>query len=224
MKQTFFTPFSSLAVLSLVLTIGFPAAAQQTLYEDGPINGTVDAWTINFGFVVSNTFTISGGNSTVTGMSFGAWVLPGDVLESVEVSITSQEFGGTSFFDQMVSFTASNCVFNQYGFDVCQEDSTFDGPTLENGTYWMNLSNAVVTNGDPVYWDENSGIGCHSEGCPSQPSENDFGTIPPESFTILGAPATSATSTTSTTPEPESMILFASGLLGTVGILRKKLF
>ena len=47
------------------------------LYENGPINGTTDAWTINEGFVVSNTFTVPSGGSPVIGMSFGAWVFPG---------------------------------------------------------------------------------------------------------------------------------------------------
>src|SRR4029079_4809561 len=28
------------------------------IYDDGPINGTVDAWTINFGFVVSDSFPV----------------------------------------------------------------------------------------------------------------------------------------------------------------------
>lgn len=62
----------------LVLAIALPASAQ-ILYNGGPINGETDAWTINEGFVVSDTFIISGGNSTVTGMSFGAWLTPGYV-------------------------------------------------------------------------------------------------------------------------------------------------
>ena len=204
----------------VISLIALPAAAQQTLYEDGPINGTVDAWTINFGFVISNTFTISGGASQVTGMTFGAWLFPGDTLESVEVSFTSEEFGGTTYFDQNVAFSAANCVLNQYAFEVCQETGLFDGPTLNNGTYWMNLQNAVVDNGDPVYWDENSGIGCHSEGCPSQPSGNLEGTLPPESFTMLGTPGTGP----GTTPEPDSWILFGSGAVTLLAILRRRLF
>jgi hypothetical protein len=48
-----------LAVFALCLAV-IPAAAQ-TLYSNGPVNGTTDAWTINFGFVVSDTFTFSDG-------------------------------------------------------------------------------------------------------------------------------------------------------------------
>lgn len=214
----------ALAVLSLCIlscAVVVPAVGQQTLYEDGPINGQTDAWTINFGFIVSNTFTISGGTSTVNGMSFGAWLFPGDVLESAELFITSSEFGGTTYFDQVVNLSASNCFVNNFGFDVCEETGTFQGPTLNNGTYWMNVGNAIVDTGDPVYWDENSGIGCHSEGCPSRPSENSLGTIPPESFTILGTQATGTT--TGSTPEPTGLILFGTGVASIVAVLRRKL-
>ncbi len=205
-----------LGVLFLALGIAQPAVAQ-TLYENGPINGNVDAWTINFGFVVSDSFTISTGNSTLTGMSFGAWLMPGDVAQSVEVSVTSQAFGGTVYFDQMVNLTQSGCIFNQFNFDVCNETASFNGPTLANGSYWVNLQNAVTSGGNPVYWDENSGVGCHSPGCPSVGAVN-FESIPSEAFSILGT-----SSGTGTTPEPSSLLLFASGVVALGGILRGKL-
>lgn len=122
------------------------------IYDNGPINGNVDAWTINFGFIVSDTITVGSGNS-INGMSFGAWLAPGDTLVSVEVSITSDPNGGTSYFDQTVNFSQSSCAVNQYGFNVCTVSSTFNGPTLNGGTYWVNLQNASVPSGDPVYWD-----------------------------------------------------------------------
>jgi len=212
------TPLAAIRFTLLILSLTALPASAQILYEDGPINGETDAWTINFGFVVSDTFTISTGNSTVTGMSFGAWLFPGDVLESVEVSFTSEEFGGHTYFDQVANFTASNCFMNGFGFNVCEETGMFvNGPTLPNGTYWMNLTNAVVNDGDPVYWDENSGIGCHSPGCPSEPSQNSGGTIAAESFSILGTSSGSGT-----VPEPASLFLFASGVVAAAGALRRK--
>ena len=205
-----------LSLLALCLAV-VPAVAQTDLYDNGPTNGTVDAWTINFGFIVSDTFTL-GAASQVTGLNFSAWLFPGDILESAEVSITSSEFGGTTFFDGNVNFTQGNCTTNQLGFSLCDETGSFGPVNLNAGTYWLNLQNAVVNTGDPVYWDENSG--------PSSGSENSVGTIPSESFTVLGGTTstTSQTTTTGTTPEPSSIMLFGSGVLGLAGVLRRKLF
>ena len=59
------TRFVSLALLALIAFAIVPAvpAAAQTVYENGPINGNNDAWTFNFGFTPTDSFTISGGNT-----------------------------------------------------------------------------------------------------------------------------------------------------------------
>lgn len=204
------------AVCGLLVTLALPAWAS-VVYDNGPISGQIDSWTINFGFVVSDSFTVSGGPSTITGLSFGTWAF-GDVLESVEVSITSNEFGGTTYFDQVVSTTQSDCHDNQYGYQVCLQSARFDGPTLTNGAYWLNLQNAVDNIGGlPIFWDENSGAGCQSPGCPSQASTW-LGTIPSESFTLLGT-----TSGSGTVPESGSLLLLGSGVIGSLGVLRREL-
>jgi len=210
---------ASLSLLALCLAV-VPAMAQ-TVYSNGPINGNTDAWTINFGFIVSDTFNVSNSGTQITGGSFGMWLFPGDTLSSAELSITSGENGGTSYFDQTVNFSQSGCAGNGFGFNVCTETTSFNGPTLNAGTYWLNLQNAVVPSGDPIYWDENSG--------PSQASENSIGSVPSEAFTVLGTSTTTTATTTTTTggtsvPEPSSIMLFGSGILGLAGVLRRKLF
>ena len=167
-----------------------------TIYENGPANGNTDAWTINYGFVTSDSFNVAANSTTVTGMTFTAWLFPGDTLTSVEISVSSSENGGTSYFDQTVNFTQGSCTGNQYGYNICTETASFTGLTLNAGTYWVNLQNASVPSSDPVYWDENSGAGCDSPGCPSLASENSVGSVPSEAFTILGD-ATTTTSTSS---------------------------
>ncbi len=203
-----------LAVLAILAAS--PAVAQNDLYDNGPTNGTVDAWTINFGFIVSDTFT-TGAATSVSELTFAAWLFPGDILESAEVSITSSEFGGTTYFNGSVNFSQSGCVTNQLGLSVCDESGSFGPVNLNAGTYWLNLQNAVVNTGDPVYWDENSG--------PSRASQNSVGTIPSESFS-LNACGTDGKSSPGcgpppTSPEPSSFLLFGSGVLAIFGSARR---
>jgi PEP-CTERM motif len=207
---------ASLTILCLALA-AIPAMAQ---YDNGPINGTTDAWTINFGYIVSDTFQTAA-NGTLTTFSFGVWELPGDTLTSVDYSVTSGENSGTVYGSGTASGAALVDKFistNQYGYDI--DKITYSGAEIAlvtGTTYWLNLQNATVPSGDPVYWDENSGAGCGGTGCPSKASESSVGTIASEAFTINGG-------TSGSTPEPSSIMLFGSGILGLAGVLRRKLF
>ncbi len=191
-----------------------PAAAQDDVYNNGPTDGHTLGQVINFGFVVSDQFTL-GAATTMNTIEFAAWLFPGDVLESVEVSITSSEFGGTTFFDQMVSFTPSSC-FSNGGFNVCNESGLLL-TSLNPGTYWLNLDNATVESGNPAYWDQNSG--------PSRASMSSVGTIPSESFSLYGFSGCGGKSSPNcgppppTSPEPGSLLLFGSGVMMLLGLL-----
>src|SRR5208282_289097 len=199
---------AALTVLCLALAV-IPAMAD---VNNGPINGTTDAWTINFGYVVSDQYTAD--NMTVTGFMFGVWEFPGDVLSSVDWSITSGENSGTTFGSGTASGKNVTDQFisdNQYGYDI--DKITVSGlsvPEVSGTKYWLNLQNATVPSGDPVYWDENSGK--------ASASESAVGTIPSEAFTI------NTSGSSGSTPEPSSIMLFGSGILGLAGVLRRKMF
>ena len=217
---------ASLSLLTFCLTLAAVPAMAQTVYSNGPINGNINAWAINFGFAVSDTFTLNTifDETQVTGASFGMWLFPGDTLTSAELSITSGENSGTSYFDQTVSFTQSNCVGNQHGYEVCTESTLLPRVSLSNGTYWLNLQNARVSNGDPVYWDQNFGGPSPNAWPMSLASQNTVGTIPSEAFTVYGLQGTSPDGTTTSVPEPSSIMLLGSGILGLAAMLRRTLF
>jgi PEP-CTERM motif len=190
---------ASLTILCLALA-AVPAFAD---YNNGPINGTTDAWTINFGYIVSDTFTSNG--NTIQSVSFGVWEFPGDTMSTVDYTLSQTENG--SGIGGTANVTDKFISSNQYGYNI--DLVSFNvGTSLPAGTFWLNLYNATVPSGDPVYWDENSG--------PSMASESAVGTIPSEAFTVIQG--------TGTTPEPSSIMLFGSGILGLAGILRRKLF
>ena len=171
-----------------------------TAYTNGRINGNVDGWTINQGFVVSDTFRLTGA-PTVTGFEFGAWLFPGDRLSSVQWSITSEPLGGGTVYGSGTANVTGTFLFtNAYNFNVENITATGLNVALNAGTYWLNLQNAVVAphGGDPAYWDENKGGqlpgggGCGGDngmggGCPSMAMQNNpRENIPSESFSIMG--------------------------------------
>ncbi len=166
---------------------GQPLPQDGVIYENGPVNGTTDAWTINFGYIVSDSFVPSNGGQ-VSGFDFGVWELPGDKLSSLQWSITSAPNGGTVYGSGTVSGSSLTDKFistNQWGYDIDEISATGLSVSVTSGsTYWFNVFNAAVPSGDPVYWDENSGKGCNSPGCPSQAYESSVGTIPSEAFDI----------------------------------------
>jgi hypothetical protein len=198
-----------------LLFVAIPATAQY-IYDNGPTTGTADAWTINFGFSVTDSF-ITSSETSPTGASFIFWLTPGDTGPSVDLSIGTSPFNSNvASFTGLASFGSTNLGTNQYGFTLEEDAYYFSNVALNPGTtYWITLQNASVPSGDPVYWDENSG--------PSMAQENSLGTIPSESFSILGACGVRNNGPDCGppgTPEPGSFILFGSGIVGLASLLR----
>jgi uncharacterized repeat protein (TIGR03803 family) len=170
---------------SLMQPVPRTMPVQDYIYINGPINGicdiqgcTVDAWTINFGYTVTNS--INGGGA-VGGFNFAFWMFPGDTLTSLDWSL-----GTTAFASDIAKGTASISdgsladqllSTNQFGYGI--HSVAIGGLHVNVGAgSWVTLGNASVPSGNPVYWDENNG--------PSQAQESAIGTIPSESFNVVG--------------------------------------
>ena len=199
----------SLLTCSLMLAVS-PAMAD-TIYNNGPYNGTTDAWTINFGFSVSDSFTGCGSSCSIEDLHIVYWdASTSDLLTTVDMAIGSTSFGGTP--QTLTGVTNQFLGTNQFGYALYAAWYSF--PNIPwSGDGYVTLSNACSTSGcsvsNPIYWDENSG--------PATAYENTIGSIPSEAFTLTG------TVGTSTTPEPSSILLLGSGILGLAGVLRRKL-
>jgi hypothetical protein len=211
-------------LLLLALWLFAAQAHADTLYNNGPVNGicdielcTVDAWTINFGYQVTDSFTIAS-SSTIQGFNFAFWLFPGDTLTSLDWAVGTCEFC-SDLAKGTASGTGLNSSFmstNQYGYSIWAVGVTGLNIPVSAGlpnAYWLTLQNAVVPSGDPVFWDENGGPSIAWTNC----IQNDQGCIPSESFNIVGL------SGTGTTPEPSGILLFGSGFLGLAEALRRKM-
>ncbi len=204
---------SLLAAICLTLA-AVPASAQQDLYDNGPVNGETSAWQINFGYAVSDAAKVANVSRSNVKNNIVVWVEPGDTPTSIGWGL-----GTTPFSSNVASgvspLTVTNSFVNSFGYNVDTVSFSMGTLSLSAGNYWVTLENATTADGEPVYWDENSGVGCTSPGCPSQAQENGVGTIPSETFTLEGSPAGS-------TPEPNTLALLGSGFVGLAAFLRRK--
>jgi hypothetical protein len=206
----------SFAAVACVALVGsFASASAAVLYDNGPINGNIDSFTLNFGYALADSFTLSQ-TSTVTGVNFGVWAIPDDTMSSIDWGITSTP--DTFPINGTASVSNSPAGSNGFGYNLLEESFSTGSIVLGPGTYFLALQNAVATNGDPIYWDQNDGpsvawhttLGYLSDGGCGGLGQSGQGTCS-ESFQILG--------TTSAVPLPAALPLLAGGL-GSVDIHR----
>jgi hypothetical protein len=197
---------------ALAVSAAATAGHAAQLYTNGPINGRLDAMSINFGFATSNSFALST-PAFVTGVDFGAWVFPGDNAFAVDWAITAAP---NSFPDGPAAAVSGQFLFtNSFGLDVY--DDTFSIPPmyLKAGTYYLVLQKALAPFGDSVYWDQNNG----PSAAYWQPTSEIYYTCNP-----MGPPACSESFdiTGTAVPEPSPWAMMLLGLLG-AGVLKRRL-
>ncbi len=186
--------FNSAGVAQPTITLSGAPPGFPPLIEDLSVDYCqgVNAWTINFGFAVSNAFTVPPQPPVATHLDFVYWdPSTTDLLTSVDMQIGSTSFGGTTH-----TFVVENrglLGFNCLGYALQKARISFTSETIAPGGY-VTLSNACTTSGcsvsTPIYWDQSSGsptaysngngslTSCATGSCPPNP-------IPPETFQFI---------------------------------------
>jgi hypothetical protein len=226
MRKIFFL----IGFLALIGLAALPASAGVVYNNDfgGVISGDnydVDAWTINFGFQVANSFSLASG-TTVTGVNLALWAQPSDSLTSVDWYIRADDSPSNPLLGTLVASGIANPVgttleSNGFGYNILEESFDISQALSGGTTYWLQLDTAVVPNGDPIYWDQSDG--------PSTMYENSFGyfTTSNENNTCKGLCTGSDSfqllaNTGTATPEPSAWLLLGGGLMALAGFRRRK--
>lgn len=191
------------------------------IFDNGPATGEIVSLDIKKeGLRVLDGF-IPLSMGPMSGLTIGVWLDPGDVLQSVQVSVWLQPDGTKQHYTGVLgNITQSGCFTNTRGNSVFSATGQLTaGPTfpVTSYTYWLELSNAVTPNNGPVAWDLNAGLGCTSFNCPAQAVIIGQGSIDSESFQILGRVGIQPT------PEPGSLLLLGTGVVGLAGVVRRKM-
>src|SRR5664280_851856 len=112
---------ASLSLLTVCCLMLAVAPAMADTYSNGAYNGTNDGWTINFGFTVSDSFTLASSNAVNT-FHFVYWdASASDLLTTADLQLSTTSFGGSA---TTVAFSSTFLGTNQYGYNLYQADST----------------------------------------------------------------------------------------------------
>ena len=216
---------SLLTILCLAVT-----AFAQGFYNDGGIDGNDNAFFItgpSFPNLagsfqdISNGF-VSGASGIPGSLEFGEWVLSGSTPTSISYELGTTAFG-TNLGSGTVAQNSSNSILlftNGFGYGIYDVTIPITSLAMTAGNeYWLSLSNATNTGGTQSgAWDIPNGGSGGPATCYFRQSGVNYGDcgLGGESFTLDGCCGPPV-------PEPSSILLFGSGILGLAGILRRKL-
>jgi hypothetical protein len=213
-----------LVCLSLLTAFAVSAPAfADTLYSDGPVDGNTNGFFIDGPVSGPYMQTISDGfiaslSGTVGVLDFAEWVPTGSTPTSVSWMLGTSAFGSDISSGSVGTVTSTFLFSNTFGYDIYSDEVTgLSGSLVAGQTYYLTLGGANDSFGSQYdAWDVDEGPATCTFAVDGAPVGDcgDGG----ETFSL----STSSTPPPST-PEPGSLLLLGSGILGMAGVVRRKL-
>ena len=224
--------FSAPAFAAIHSTTGNSSSGSHTslnaptvLYDDGPTDGNTNAFfidgpnsgpalqTISDGFIAS-------ASGTASSLDFGIWVPTGTTPTSVSWWLGTSAFGSEISSGSTAQVGYAFLFSNAFGFDIFTATVTgLSGNLVAGNAYWLTLGGANDSLGTQFdAWDVNGGPASCDFAVGGVPAGDcGFGIgVEGEAFTLYGSSNTGV-------PEPGSLMLLGSGIVGLAGIVRRKI-
>jgi hypothetical protein len=207
----------TLSLTVLCLALAAPAFAG-VIYTDGPTNGTSNAVFIDgpnpgpYSQSISDGF-VATASGTAYSLDFGVWVSAGTTPTTVSWWLGTTAFGSDISSGSTAQVGYTYLLTNGYGYDVYDAHvAGLSGSLTAGSTYWLSLGNANNSAANQIdAWDINNGPAICQFAVGGVP-QGGCG-LGGEAFTINSSP----------TPEPGSMMMLGTGVLGLAGVLRRKI-